>query len=196
MHRSSFSGRVKLVSVSPHGDPEGFWLEDDTFVKVPPHTVLARERFRVGNLAEGSGELFELASGAEGNTALSARGVDRVFHRALVLLDGVPATSDPEDKALDETLKAQHKQVNEARKGAVPGREITLSARILGLGLRPHGPREVDRLFLEGNVSAHLPKELHAETADLKLGDAVTVVGEAREFALGTFLKVKALRRS
>lgn len=46
--RAEFKGHIEHISVSPHGDPEGIVLEDGTFIKIPPHSLVAKDEIRKG----------------------------------------------------------------------------------------------------------------------------------------------------
>jgi hypothetical protein len=62
--QSKFSGTIRFVSSSPHGEVEGVVLEDGSFIKLPPHSILEVSQIKVGALVSGSGERLNLEPNA------------------------------------------------------------------------------------------------------------------------------------
>ena len=168
-----------MVSVSPHGEPEGLVLEDGSFVKVPPHTVLLAALFQPGRAVEIWAEKLTDTP-------------NPVYHHAVVSMGGTPATADPADKAGEQARKERHRRSHEGQKLG-PGRLGVVQGKVVAVGCAPDG--RVDRLLLESGASAHIPTGV-GTTQPFKPGDEVEIAGEIRSFPLGEFIKVSQAVRT
>jgi hypothetical protein len=174
MKMKSFEGTITQLSLSPHGDPEGVVLDSGAFVKVPPHSLLAKEAFRLGLRISEEGE--EISSE-----------LNPVFHHAKLKAEGKTLSDDSLDKKAKEDLKEKHHEENKRREKA-PGKPVSYMGRLVAVDTKPKG--EVDRLIFEDGTSVHIPKEIELWASDLKLGEEIKVKGEGRRY--GDSLMIRA----
>ncbi len=178
--RSKFSGTIKYISVSPHGDPEGLVFDDGTFVKTPPHSLLNGELIKVGASVEGEGELIG------GESA-------QVFHHAKVVIGGRRVADDSIDKEKKEALKEQHKKDIKARDEA-PLVKANIRGKAVAFGVKPKG--EIDRIIMADGTSVHVPKDIEISKDDFSVGDMLDVRGESRSFGDLRFVKADKVQRA
>ena len=117
--QTKFSGRIAYISCSPHGDPEGIVLEDGSFIKVPPHSLLEKDLLKGDAQASGTGELV-------------AETPNAVIHHAVVKIGKVTASDDSVPPRERDELKEKHEKDLEKRKDA-PSKKITLNGVIVAL---------------------------------------------------------------
>jgi len=175
---SSFEGRIKMISCSPHGDPEGIVLENGAFIKTPPHSLLAKEKFEIGTTIHGEGELI-------------ASEPNEVFHHAQVMSGKTMLSDDSIDKDSKEELKEKHKAEIKKRKDQ-PGKVLKTSGTIAALASKPKG--ELDRILLTDGTSIHIPKDLELSAEDFELGAVVEAKGEFRDYGSMKFLKAESVK--
>jgi len=174
----SFQGLVKYISLSPHGDPEGVVLADGTFVKAPPHSLVAKELFKVGTELSGEGHMI----GEEPN---------RVFHHAQIRAGKKVIADDSVADHEREKLKEKHKADLKQREDA-EDEIITLKGTVAAIATKPKG--EVDRVILEDGTSIHIPKDVESMRDDWAIGSAVEVKGKARTYGQARFLKAEKIK--
>lgn len=176
--RKAFRGEIKYVSLSPHGDPEGIVLDDGSFVKAPPHSLVAKERFAIGALVSGEGGLV-------------TEEPNRVFHHARIQLGTTVLADDSVPKEKRESLKEKHKADLKTRKDA-KDEVMVLTGKLVAVATKPKG--EVDRLILEDGTSIHVPKEIELWSEDCELGTTFEVRGQTRTYGSSRFVKAFEVR--
>ena len=181
--RQKFSGKIEFISYSPHGDPEGIVLKDGVFIRIPPHSLLDANAFKVGAEISGEGEL-------------AAESVAPVYHHAKVMSGRTLVADDSGTKEERESLKTQHKRDLEGRRKSEPKMEdMEISGKVVALGRSPKG--EIDRVILEDGTSIHISKEAKLgpkERKGLKVGSQIEVEGEGRAFGKTRFIKADHLK--
>lgn len=181
--RQNFSGVVKFISCSPHGDPEAVVLEDGMFVRIPPHSLLEKADLTIGAEIEGSGELVDHESA-------------KTIHHARIMKGKRVLADDSGSKEDREELKEKHKKdLEKRRKSEDKLEEIELSGTIAAIGYSPKG--EPDRILLTDGTSIHLSKEMKLgpkERKGLKVGAKVEVEGESRSFDKMKFVKASDVK--
>lgn len=175
--RKSFSGSIRYISASPHGDPEGIVLDDGAFVKAPPHSLIKRDAFVIGALVSGEGDLI-------------ADAPNPVYHHALIRCGDEVLADDSVDHEEREELKAKH-EADLARRRDAKDFVATVQGKVVAVAVKPKG--EIDRLVLEDGTSIHVPK--HLEIEDVDLGSAVEIAGKLRVYERLTFMKADSVRR-
>ena len=178
MKRTEFSGAIRFVSISPHGDPEGVVLDNGSFIKMPPHSVKEKGLFKVGAVVSGSGELL-------------TESPNRVFHHAKVEQDKKILADDSMEKPEREGPKEKPKEDKMTRQDA-PANQIKMSGKVVAVGTKPKG--EVDRMIFDDGTSVHIPKEVELSSKEVKIGDRFEVEGEARLYNKRRFLKAETIR--
>jgi len=176
--RNAFSGIIELISCSPHGEPEGVVLDDGSFVKVPPHSLKAKDLFKIGAAVKGSGELLTEVP-------------NKVFHHVKLLQGQKVLADDSMKKQARETLKDLHKKEMENIKEA-PSKKMKLSGVIAAVGTKPKG--EVDRLIFIDGTSVHLKKDIDLSIKDVQIGDIFEVRGKSRRYNESLFFKAESVR--
>ena len=175
---TEFKGTIRFISCSPHGEPEGVVLDDGTFIKVPPHSLLAKDLFVVGGLVSGNGELLTTMP-------------NKVFHRAKIQQGKKLLADDSGKKHEREELKDQHKKDLKHRKDA-RSTNVKISGKVIAVGTKPKG--EVDRLIFDDGTSVHIPKDVNLASSEVEIGDLFEVKGVARSFHKLRFLKAETIR--
>ena len=175
--QTKFNGKIAYISCSPHGDPEGIVLEHGSFIKVPPHSLLKKELFKIDSDVSGAGELVTETPNA-------------VIHHAVVKIGKIAASDDSVPPHKRDELKEKHEKDLKKRKDA-PSKEITLSGVVVALGTKPKG--EVDRIILADGTSVHVPKHVELSSEDFEIGATVEIEGEARHYKGMRFLKAKSV---
>lgn len=177
--RSRFSGTVLQLSISPHGETEGVMLDTNSFVKLPPHSILVANKIKVGSVIAGNG--VEIAERP-----------NSVFYHAQVMI-GKKLVADDSGHEKERT---KSKEVHHARLEAIESKVVekkTIAvARISGIAVKPKG--EVDRMLLSDGTSAHIPKDLKLKSKDFNLGDLIQLNGKGRTFGKNKFLHVKTIK--
>lgn len=176
---AKFKGPIKYLSFSPHGDPEGFVLANGTFVKVPPHSLLLKDLFKIGATVSGEGELL-------------TEKPNRVVHRAKVHQGKKVMSDDSGTKDHRESLKEIHKKDLKARKSA-PSEKIKIKGTVVAVGTKPKG--EVDRIIFQDGFSVHVPKEMELSANDIAVGDKFEIKGESRAYGKNCFVKAESVKQ-
>ena len=175
----SFKGKIKMVSSSPHGTPEGVVLDNGAFIKIPPHSILDEEKIKTGATISGNGELISTMP-------------NQVFHHVVAKIGNTIVSDDQGTATETEALKKQHKkEIDRKVNNRVDYKDITLNGKVFSLGLKPNG--EVDRMMLEDGTAVHIPRELLLDYKKVKLGDTLKIVGEGQTFKDLKFLKAKSI---
>ena len=175
--QTKFSGPITYISCSPHGDPEGIVLEDGSFIKVPPHSLLNKDLIVIGAEASGCGELVTETP-------------NPVLHHAVLTIGKITVSDDSVPPHERDELKERHEQDLEKRKDA-PSKKLTLNGVVVALGTKPKG--EVDRIILADGTSVHVPKHVELSSEDFEIGATVEVEGEARVYGSLRFVKAKSV---
>lgn len=176
--RTRFAGSIQLITCSSHGEPEGIVLKDGTFLKIPPHSLQAKDLFKVGAAVKGSGELL-------------TKTPNRVFQHVKLLKGQKVLADDSMKKRAREALKEHHKKELKTMK-ETPSKKVKLAGVIAAIGTKPKG--EVDRLVFADGTSVHLKKELELSPRDIHIGESYEVTGKSRKYAGSLFLKAESLR--
>ncbi|RYZ90421.1 MAG: hypothetical protein EOP04_03965 [Proteobacteria bacterium] len=160
---TKFSGTIRFISLSPHGEVEGVVLDDSSFVKLPPHSVILPYLISVGSEVSGTGERLTTKPNA-------------VFHHVL-LKSGHDVLAD------DQTFGKKSKHTLPLKSKLV--------GKLVSIGIKPKG--EVDRLIFDNGISVHLSKELDLSSEDMMIGQTYEVMGEVRSFESLTFCKADSV---
>ena len=174
-----FAGKIKMVSSSPRGTAEGVVLDNGTFIKIPPHSILDAEKVKAGANISGHGELI-------------AKIPNEVFHRVIAKIGNTVVSNDQGTPKETDALKKSHKLELES-KAEQPAEfeDVTISGKVFSLAVKPNG--EVDRVMLEDGTAVHLPEELLLDYKKLKTGDALKIEGKGTTFKNLKFLKAKSI---
>jgi len=172
-----FRGKIKVISSSPYGEPEGAVLEDGTFIKLPPHSLIRAERIKVGASVSGCGELISSA-------------MNPVFHhvRFKVVKDLV---------ANDQGSFHERRKLKEAHKKALSKLEniefidMKVKSRVEAIGVKSKG--KINRVILVDGTTVHLPKDLYLDSSKIKVGDVLNIEGEGKRFKSLKFLKASSV---
>jgi len=177
--KKSFAGKIKMVSSSPHGTPEGVVLDNGAFIKIPPHSILDAEKIKAGSNISGNGELI-------------ATKPNKVFHHVVAKIGNTIVSDDQGTPKEKDSLKQKHKKEIELKNRALPEyKDITVCGKVFSLAVKPNG--EVDRMMLEDGTAVHLPKELLLDYKKVSLGDTLKIEGKGKTFKDLKFLKAKAI---
>lgn len=168
-----FKGTVRQISLSPHGHPEGLFLDNGTFVRIAPHTLLKESDIKVGTHVEGTGELRK------------SKFFQTIKH-AKLFIRGELVANDQIAKKEDRILKARHREINQTI-DVSPEKLCQADGTIIALSTKKKGI--VDRLLLSGGVSVHVPKSLDVSEEEVHIGDVLHVEGQGRNFGRHTFIK-------
>jgi hypothetical protein len=173
----SFAGKIKMVSSSPQGTTEGIVLENGTYIKIPPHSILDSDKIQAGANISGNGEMI-------------TEKPNQVFHHVITKIGNRVVSNDQGTPTENDALIKSHK-LNSKAKGPAEYKNITVSGKVFSLAVKPNG--EVDRVMLEDGTAVHLPTELLLDYKTLKLGDTLKVEGEGSNFKNLKFLKAKSI---
>jgi hypothetical protein len=176
--KKEFKGSILYISLSPHGDPEGVVLEDGSFIKAPPHSLVAKELFKVGAMVTGEGELL-------------VESPNRVFHHVVIKSGSKVMSDDSGSKDDREDLKEKHKADLKTRKDA-KDEPLVLKGKLVAIATKPKG--EVDRFIFEDGTSVHISKEIELDADDCELGAMFEVKGKARNYGTSRFLKADSVK--
>lgn len=175
----SFVGKIKMVSSSPQGTPEGVVLDNGAFIKIPPHSILDASKIEIGANISGNGELI-------------ATKPNPVFHHVLAKIGSVVVSNDQGSHQDKDELKGKHKKEIDLNAKPHPEyRDVMVSGKVFSLAVKPNG--EVDRMMLEDGTAVHLPKELLLDYKKVKLGDTLKIEGEGQTFKNLKFLRAKSI---
>ncbi len=175
--RTIFTGTIKFVSLSPHGDPEGIVLSGGEFIKIPPHSLLDKKLLKVGAKVSGEGELIN-------------REPNQVFHHVQVKVGSRLTADDSMNEDKKEKLKERHKAEMKDRPHPAD-KALKVKGVLIAVATKPKG--EVDRMIFEDGTSVHIPKELEIEAGDCELGSEVIIRGQSRSYGEGRFIKAEAV---
>ena len=175
----TFTGKIKMVSSSPHGTPEGVVLDDGAFIKIPPHSILDADKIKTGANISGNGELI-------------ASKPNQVFHHVVAKIGNTIVSNDQGTPKEKDALKEKHKEENDLKnKAHAEYKDITVNGKVFSLSVKPSG--EVDRMMLEDGTAVHLPKELLLDYKKVKLGDTLKIEGQGQTFKDLKFLKARSV---
>ncbi|RZA07802.1 MAG: hypothetical protein EOP11_06660 [Proteobacteria bacterium] len=177
--RIDFEGTIKYVSLSPHGDPEGIVLDDGSFVKAPPHSLVKKELFKVGAKVSGTGEII-------------SEEPHPVLHHAQIKAGSEILSDDSGDEDEREELKEAHKADLKSRPDAKE-EKLTLKGRIAAIATKPKG--EVDRVILEDGTSIHVSKDMKLTRDDCEIGSMIQVEGKTRLYGVARFMKAEIIKQ-
>ncbi len=178
IRRTRFGGTVLQLSISGHGETEGVMLDTNSFVKIPPHSVLLTGKIKVGSVVSGSG--VEIAD----------RPNSVFYHAQVVIGKKLVADDSGHEKARTKSKEVHQARLKASNEKVVEKKTIAV-ARIAGIAVKPKG--EVDRMLLSDGTSAHMPKELELKSKDFNLGDLIQLNGKGRTFGKNKFLHVKTV---
>ena len=173
----SFAGKIKMVSSSPQGTPEGVVLDSGTFIKIPPHSILDADKIKMGSNISGNGELI-------------ATKPNQVFHHVVAKVGTTIVSDDQVTPKETDALKEKHKKEIDLKTHA-EYKDITVNGKVFSLAVKPNG--EVDRMMLEDGTTVHLPEELLLDYKKVKLGETLKIEGKGQTFKDLKFLKAKLI---
>lgn len=176
----SFKGKIKLICSSPYGEPEGAVLDDGTFIKIPPHSLIHAERIKIGASVSGEGEIIPSAA-------------NPVFHHVRFKVVKDLVANDQGTHHERKMLKEKHKKAISKMK-ELEFEEMTVRSRVEAIGVKPKG--EVDRIILTDGTSVHLPKELHLDSSKIHVGNILNIEGVGKYFKSLKFMKASAVSNS
>lgn len=175
----SFAGKIKMVSSSPHGTPEGVVLDSGAFIKIPPHSILDADKIKTGANISGNGELI-------------ATKPNPVFHHVIAKIGTAIVSNDQGTPKETDALKEKHKkEIDLKSQTHADYKDVVINGKVFSLGVKPNG--EVDRMMLEDGTAVHLPKELLLDYKKVSLGDTLKIEGKGKTFKDLKFLKAKAI---
>lgn len=154
-------------------------LDSNSFVKIPPHSILVIDKLKIGSVVTGTG--VEIADRP-----------NSVFYHAKVMIGKKLVADDSGPEKAREKSKEVHHAKLEVLAAKVTETKTVAKARIVGLAVKPKG--EIDRMLLSDGTSAHIPKELKLKSKNFNIGDLIQLKGKGRNFGKNKFLHVKTVK--
>lgn len=176
----TFKGNIRQISFSPHGHPEGLFLDNGTFVRIAPHTVIKEREIKIGVPVEGSGELRKSK-------------FFQVIKHAKLFIRGKLVANDQISAKEDKILKERHRKLNEIVE-VCENKKCKVDGTILALSAKKRG--SVDRVLLSGGVTVHVPKSLEVLEEEVHIGDVIHIEGKGRKFGKHQFVKAQFMMSS
>ncbi len=164
--QTKFSGSIQFISSSPHGEVEGIVLDDGSFIKLPPHSVLKPDQIAIGAKVSGTGDRITLRP-------------NPVYHHVILKMGALTLADDQAEKGGPKHRKALEKVSR-------------ITGKLVSIGTRPKG--EVDRMILDDGTSIHLSKELELFADDMRIGQSYEITGDLRSFDKLTYLKAESVQ--
>ena len=176
----TFKGKIKIIISSPYGEPEGAVLDDGTFIKIPPHSLIHAELIKVGASVSGEGELIPGA-------------LNPVFHHVKFKVVKDLVANDQGTPHEREKLKEKHKKALSKIKES-EFEDMTVRSQVEAIGVKPKGG--IDRIILTDGTSVHLPKELYLDSSKIHVGDTLNIEGAGKQFKSLKFMRASVISNS
>lgn len=181
--RRSFSGRIRVLSLSPMGEIDGMVLEDGGFVEIPPYAWIDGLDLKIGDVVAGAGEIK-----LEKPHTVFTRAT--LFKNEILLADANLSASQT-DELVERHRHAKNDLALRLGDELAHQRLEIVEGTLMAVGLR--SPAEVDRLILENRMSVHIPTSMTVLLGEIEIGESLKVQGRVISFSDGTFVQAKKI---